>query len=184
VRVYKRFPLRLPPKRGNAWPLMKFASGAPALLLEHYAGRLEDHTPWSIGREVSHLFRGIVDLAEANAVLADGGFGWLRLVDNGIVHEPVEVERMPGLATMRAYHLIPAAASKARAVCRHMQARGYATAECIAVGDPREEMDTRAVVGAFWLVANARERGPTPEAEAGRLGDVRVASPPYGDGGS
>ena len=33
-------------------------SGAPALLLERYAGRLEYHTPWSRGREVSHLFRG------------------------------------------------------------------------------------------------------------------------------
>jgi hypothetical protein len=32
VRVYKRFPLQLPAKRGNAWPLMKFASGAPALI--------------------------------------------------------------------------------------------------------------------------------------------------------
>jgi hydroxymethylpyrimidine pyrophosphatase-like HAD family hydrolase len=38
-------------------------SGAPALLLEHFAGRLEYHTPWSIDREVSHLFRGAVDPA-------------------------------------------------------------------------------------------------------------------------
>src|SRR5579859_4615456 len=29
------------------------ASGAPGLLLERYGGRLEYHTPWSIGREVS-----------------------------------------------------------------------------------------------------------------------------------
>jgi hypothetical protein len=32
VRVYKRFKLQMPPKRGNAWPLMKFASGSPALV--------------------------------------------------------------------------------------------------------------------------------------------------------
>lgn len=32
VRVYKRFKLELPAKRGNAWPLMKFASGAPAMI--------------------------------------------------------------------------------------------------------------------------------------------------------
>ncbi|HWG45823.1 MAG TPA: VWA domain-containing protein [Gemmataceae bacterium] len=32
VSVYKRFKLQLPAKRGNAWPLMKFASGAPALV--------------------------------------------------------------------------------------------------------------------------------------------------------
>ncbi len=155
-------------------------SGAPTLLLERYAGRLEYHTPWSIGREVSHLFRGLVDLEEANAVLAKGGFGWLRLVDNGVVHE--QVERMPGLDIVRAYHLVPAGASKARAVSRHMQARGYRPDECIAVGDSREDMDTRAVVGAFWLVANALERDPTLEAEAGRLAGVRFASAPYGAG--
>ena len=45
------------------------ASGAPALLLEHFAGRLEPHTPWSALRDVSHLFRGDVGLAEAAAVL-------------------------------------------------------------------------------------------------------------------
>src|SRR5262249_23477500 len=59
-------------------------SGAPALLLDHFAGRLEYHTPWSIGREVSHLFRGAVDLAEAHEVLSRGGYAWLRLVDNGV----------------------------------------------------------------------------------------------------
>jgi hypothetical protein len=32
VSVYKRFKLQLPAKRGNAWPLMKFSSGAPALV--------------------------------------------------------------------------------------------------------------------------------------------------------
>ncbi len=45
------------------------ASGAPALLLEHYAGRLEYHEPWHLDRDVSHLFRGEVDAAEADALL-------------------------------------------------------------------------------------------------------------------
>ena len=61
------------------------ASGAPALLLERFAGRLEYHTPWSVGREVSHLFRGDVDLAEVEQVLASAGLEWLRLVDNGVL---------------------------------------------------------------------------------------------------
>ena len=69
---------------------------------------------------------------------------------------------------MHAYHLIPAVASKARAVARHMQARGYAREECIAVGDSREDMDAAAVVGAFWLVANALERDPGLAAEVSR----------------
>ena len=42
------------------------ASGAPKLLLETYAGRLEYHDPWHRGREVSHLFRGLVDAREVD----------------------------------------------------------------------------------------------------------------------
>jgi hydroxymethylpyrimidine pyrophosphatase-like HAD family hydrolase len=155
-------------------------SGAPKLLLERYHDRLEYHTPWSAGRDVSHLFRGLVDLDEACAWLAAQGFGWLRLVDNGIVHE--HAPEMPQLPFVRAYHLIPAAASKARSVARHMQARGYAPADCIAVGDSREDLDCAAVVGAFWLVANALESDPTLSEEIRPDANVRVASQPYGGG--
>jgi len=152
------------------------ASGAPALLLERYAGRLEYHTPWSRGREVSHLFRGSVDLDEVRSLLADAGLDWMRLVDNGVVR--AHAEQMPGLSTVHAYHLVPAGASKARAVARHMQARGYRQEDVIAVGDSREDMDARRVVGAFWLVANALERDPTLAASDG----VRVSSESYGAG--
>src|SRR5438270_8566251 len=38
------------------------ASGAPRLLLERFAGRLEYHTALSRGRRVAHLFRGLGDL--------------------------------------------------------------------------------------------------------------------------
>jgi hydroxymethylpyrimidine pyrophosphatase-like HAD family hydrolase len=155
-------------------------SGAPALLLDRFAGRLEYHTPWSARRDVSHLFRGAVDLHAVHAVLDAAGLGWLRLVDNGVIHEASE--QMEGLPVIHAYHLIPAGSSKARAVARHRQARGYGRADCIAVGDSREDMDAASVVGAFWLVANALERDPSLAAEiAGRSG-VRIASEPYGAG--
>src|SRR3954453_17650335 len=58
-------------------------SGAPALLLERYRGRLEYHSPWDTGRDVSHLFRGLVDVSETDRLLEDEGLGHLRLVDNG-----------------------------------------------------------------------------------------------------
>ena len=70
------------------------------------------------------------------------GFEWLRLVDNGVVR--AASEQMRGVAVVHAYHLIPAAASKARAVARHMQARGYQPEDCIAVGDSREDMEVAA----------------------------------------
>ena len=155
-------------------------SGAPALLLERFAGRLEYHTPWSVNRDVSHLFRGAVDLDSARDVLEGAGLGWLRLVDNGVVR--AASEQMEGLPVVHAYHLIPAGASKARAVARHMQNRGYAREDCIAVGDSREDMDAGSVVGRFWLVANALERDPDLASElAGRAG-VRVTNERYGAG--
>jgi hydroxymethylpyrimidine pyrophosphatase-like HAD family hydrolase len=156
------------------------ASGAPALLLDRFRGRLEYHTPWSIGREVSHLFRGAVDVAEAQNVLSDGGFDWLRLVDNGVVR--AADEQMAGFEVVHAYHLIPAAASKPRAVARHMRARGYAPADCIAAGDSREDVGVAHVVGAFWLVANALERDPLLLSELDGERHVRVAEASYGAG--
>jgi hydroxymethylpyrimidine pyrophosphatase-like HAD family hydrolase len=119
-------------------------TGAPALLLSRYEGRLEPHSPWHVGREVSHLFRGLIDVGEANDLLASEGHSGLRLVDNGEI----------GPAT-HTFHLIPAAASKARAVAAHMRARGYEREQCIAVGDSREDLDVAEVVGRFFLVANA-----------------------------
>jgi hydroxymethylpyrimidine pyrophosphatase-like HAD family hydrolase len=170
------------------------ASGAPELLLERYAGQLEYHTPWSRQRDVSHLFRGLVDLDEVHALFEEKGLGWLRMLDNGVVHEHMApltagqaeaaIERASGLRedlpTVRAYHLIPAAASKARAVARHMQARGYGPVDCIAVGDSREDLGAAEAVGTFWLVANALERDPSL---SGALGPrVRAASGAYGAG--
>jgi hydroxymethylpyrimidine pyrophosphatase-like HAD family hydrolase len=165
-------------ERGTIYEQIE-ASGAPALLLERYGDRLEYHTPWSVGRTVSHLFRGLVELDEVHAALAEAGLEWLRLVDNGVVHEHTGTL---GLPIVHAYHLIPAGASKARAVARHMQARTYGPPDCIAVGDSREDLEAATVVGTFWLVANGLERDPTLSRELhGRTG-VRVASESYGAG--
>ena len=166
-------------EEGNIYEQIE-RSGAPALLLERFPGRLEYHTPWSVGRDVSHLFRGAVDLSEVQGVLASAGYDWLRLVDNGIVR--AASEQMAGLPVIHAYHLIPAGASKARAVARHMQARAYTREDCIAVGDSREDMEAAAVVGAFWLVANALERDPDLAAEVARWPGARIASEAYGAG--
>jgi len=89
---------------------------------------------------------------------------------------------MPGLPVTRAYHLIPAGASKVRAVARHMQARGYAARECIAVGDSREDLEAAEAVSAFWFVANALEEDPGLASEVGRRPNVRVAAEAHGAG--
>jgi hypothetical protein len=154
-------------------------SGAPEVLLDRYAGRLEYHEPWHVDREVSHLFRGLVDPAEAEAVLVGEGIDGLRLVDNGTIQfHPT----LPDIEHPRAYHLIPAAASKAVAVATHMRARGYAQEDVIAAGDSREDMGAAVAVGTFWLMRNALERDPTLAEDIARHGNVRVAEARYGAG--
>jgi len=121
-------------------------SGAPRLLLDTYGPALQHHEPWHLDRFVSHLFRGGVDVAEANALLDWEGHDELRLIDNGASD-----------SGRRVYHLIPARASKANAVRLHLRARGYRPAECIAVGDSAEDMGVAPLVGRFFLVANSSD---------------------------
>jgi hydroxymethylpyrimidine pyrophosphatase-like HAD family hydrolase len=78
--------------------------------------------------------------------------------------------------------LIPAGASKARGVARHMQARGYAREDCIAVGDSREDMGAADAVDTFWLVANALERDPTLGDEVSGRAGLRITAEGYGAG--
>jgi hydroxymethylpyrimidine pyrophosphatase-like HAD family hydrolase len=155
-------------------------SGAPALLLEHYAGRLEHHEPWHTNREVSHLFRGLIDAGEADRLLADRGHANLRLLDNGVVHR-----RSPALAALphvRGYHLLPAGASKAGGVAFHMRARDYAPAQTFAVGDSREDLACAEHVDVFWLVANAIERDPSMREAIAGMDNVRVTEAGHGAG--
>jgi phosphoglycolate phosphatase len=155
-------------------------AGAPALLLDTYSGRLEYHEPWHLGREVSHLFRGLVDAFEADELLEANGMGNLRLVDNGVVHR--RSEALAALPQVRAYHLVPQGASKARAVAAHMQARQYAPEECLGVGDSREDLGVAEHVGTFWLVGNAVERDPTLREVIGDRPNVRIAEESFGAG--
>lgn len=132
-------------------------SGAPRLLLDHFAGRLEYHDPWHLDREISHLMRGTIDAREANLLLQQNGLAHLRLVDNGAIAPRPQFEGRP-----HAFHLIPAQASKTAAVQTHMRAREYAPEDCIAVGDSLEDMDVARVVRRFFLVANATATPTAP----------------------
>ena len=118
-------------------------AGAPELLERSFGDAIEPHAPWHLGRYVSHLYRGRLDLGEANALLEREGHGDLRLVDNGETEDGRSV-----------YHLIPAVASKAAGVELHMRARGYEPGQCIAVGDSLEDLGVAEVVGRFFMVAN------------------------------
>lgn len=155
-------------------------SGAPDLLLERYVGRLEYHEPWHVAREVSHLFRGLVDAGEVDELLVEHGHANLRLVDNGVLS--TRSSTLAALDHLRGYHLVPAGASKAAAVALHARMRGYARDQVFAVGDSREDMACAPHVGTFWLVANAVARDPSIRATMNSHDNVRVTGAGNGAG--
>jgi hydroxymethylpyrimidine pyrophosphatase-like HAD family hydrolase len=156
------------------------ASGAPDLLLERYAGRLEPHTPYSEGREVSHILRGRIDVDEARALLDEHGHDDLRLIDNGEAHH--RSPALAGIDGVRLYHLLPVGISKPNGVAAHARARGLRPAECVAVGDSGEDLSVADVVGTVWLVANAFEHDPTLRPALARHPNVRIAEAGHGAG--
>jgi hydroxymethylpyrimidine pyrophosphatase-like HAD family hydrolase len=153
------------------------ARGIPKALFAHFEGRLEYHSPWHTGRVLSHLFRGSIDVEEANRLLGERGDDDLRLLDNGAIHRG-----MAGIEVAHAYHLVPRGVSKARAVAAHARARGYVPAECIGVGDSVEDLEVAAAVGSFFVVANGPERDPGLRAAIGGRENVTVTEGRNGDG--
>jgi phosphoglycolate phosphatase len=166
-----------PDERGTPAEKM-LAAGIPDLLFDRFPSRLEWHHPWHHDRRLSHLFRGLVDVAEANAVLAQHGHEDLRFLDNGAIGR--RMEGLDGVA--HAYHLVPGGASKAKAVGFHMRARGYAAGECIAIGDSLEDLDAADLVGTFFVVANGPERDPGLREAIGARPNVTVTEGRNGDG--
>ncbi len=154
------------------------AAGIPDLLFERFPGRLEWHHPWHHDRRLSHLFRGLVDVAEANAMLAANGHADLRFLDNGAI-----VRGMEGIdGPAHAYHLVPGGASKAKAAAYHMRARGYVPEECIGIGDSLEDLDAADSVGRFFIVANGPERDPGLRDAIGGRPNVTVTEGRNGEG--
>jgi phosphoglycolate phosphatase len=152
--------------------------GIPKMLFEHFEGRLEYHAPWHHGRVLSHLFRGKVDVEEANALLAERGDGDLRLLDNGAIGRPMPTVE----GRTHAYHLVPRLVSKAAAVAAHARARGFHPADCIAVGDSVEDLEVASAVGRFYVVANGPERDEGLRAALPAWDNVTVTEGAMGDG--
>jgi 3-deoxy-D-manno-octulosonate 8-phosphate phosphatase KdsC-like HAD superfamily phosphatase len=163
--------------RGPSTPFGAIArSGAAALLLERFPGRLELHTPWSgEPREATVLLRGLVDPDQASEVLERAGLGWLELRDNGALRRPFPHLRLP---EVRAYHLLPRGVSKAAAVRTHLERRGLHPERAAAVGDAPTDLELREVVGSVVIVGGGPLEGPGPSpARPGRVISVDEPGP-------
>lgn len=132
---------------------------AVELLLESYPGRLEEHSPWNATRESSFLLRGEVDTAEVEDRLADAGFGWATLHDNGVI--PRRYETLTEVERTRAYHLLPRGVSKAAAVAADRAYRGIERGDCAMVGDAAADLEVRREVGRCFLTRNGLDKDPS-----------------------
>ncbi|MEQ9337032.1 MAG: HAD hydrolase family protein [Miltoncostaeaceae bacterium] len=129
------------------------ATGIPAALLERETGlRIHPAAQW--GREGGHVFAGRAG-PDAPAWVHDASGGTLRLADNGRIGEGIHT-----------FHLLPARASKRAAVARDVDARGLDAAECLAVGDSRQDLDMGRAVGTVAIVANGAAADPELAADA------------------
>jgi hydroxymethylpyrimidine pyrophosphatase-like HAD family hydrolase len=88
---------------------------------------------------------------EATAALDGAGYGWLEVLDNGVIRRTFPSLDVP---EVRAYHLVPRGVSKASAVRVHRELRGFPQEETAAVGDSLSDLMVASEVGSVFLVAN------------------------------
>lgn len=167
-----------------ASPYLEMArSGAGAYLMERFRGRLEPHTPWTrFGREATMLFRGLVDASEATSALAEAGYAWLRVQDNGRLRRT-----SPTLAVeqVRAYHLTPRGVDKASAVALYLRRRGIPRSRAVAIGDSPADLGIAREAAAVLMVADDADVDARGEASAGGgddVGNARRTTAGFGEG--
>ncbi len=152
--------------------------GSLDTLARAFPGRIEEHAPWHLNREATHVLRGNVPLAEAQNALDTLGLP-VRIVDNGIIHPPAHGLR--DAAEVHAYHLIPDGVQKSDAIARDLERRGLAHTNALAIGDSATDVEMADAVALGVLVANALDDASVVEAAASR-DNVAVTNGRRGEG--
>jgi hydroxymethylpyrimidine pyrophosphatase-like HAD family hydrolase len=134
-------------------------TGTIDLLLSTYAGRLELHEPWTAWRDCTQIFRGLVDVAEADALLERQGHGWAALVDNGLLSGPQPALGL-GAREAHVYHLVPRGTTKGSAVALDRERRGFTLESCLAIGDATADLEIAPHVAVLAIVRDAAEQDP------------------------
>ena len=155
-------------------------SGAPALLLEHYAGRLEYHDPWHESREISHLFRGRRRRRRGRRAAARARPRRTCASSTTACSPP-----LAALADLDAAARLPPDPGRrlegGRGRAAHARARAARARTRSRSATRARTSPSPAVVGTFWLVANGLERDPTLRRGAARRTPT-CASPRQGHG--
>ncbi|MDQ6650405.1 MAG: HAD hydrolase family protein [Actinomycetota bacterium] len=171
----------MPPSMAAAPAAAIEETGVVVRLFERYPGRLEYHAPWHLGHEADVMLRGNVDAADAARWLADEGFGWLVLSDNGVLPMTRPTGLDPAALPAHVYHLMPAGLSKGLGVARDLARRGLSSEQAVAIGDSASDLEMAPFVGRLWVTANGA-RQPHMPALMAALDNVVTADEAVGPG--
>lgn len=142
------------------------ATGVVGRLLERHAGFLEYHSPWHLGHATDVMLRGRVDVALVEAELAEEGFGWLRLRDNGVLPPRRPTSLHADAMPAHVYHLMPDGLDKGLGVARDLARRGLSREQAVAIGDSASDLEMAPYVDQLWLTANGARNPHMPELAA------------------
>ena len=151
--------------------------GAVALLVERFPGLVEYHDPWHLDREVTHMLRGNLPMAEAQAVLDTLPLP-VTIVDNGIIHPP---RHHLTCTEIHAIHLVPTGTSKDRAIAQYLADRGASRDEALSIGDSAADVAMAEATGLMVCVRNGLE-DPYLIARAHGRADVCATRATFGSG--
>lgn len=181
IRVYERGQ-EIELRRGGApdGRLHDVLQPAARALVAHFAGRLEAHDPWNEGREMSFLLRGAVDTGDARAWLDAHDLAWAELIDNGVI--PRTYPGLPGVETVRAYHLASRGVSKREAIRADQQRREIEPGECAMVGDSLADLACHTEVARCFIVANAIAKDPSMASAVASAPNAEVTSRGHTEG--
>ncbi|MDP2181031.1 MAG: HAD hydrolase family protein [Actinomycetota bacterium] len=152
--------------------------GALAALRREFPGLIENHDPYHLNREATHVLRGHLDREHAQRVL-DGLDLPVEILDNGIIHPSRTT--LSGVDEVHAYHLIPAGVTKRDAVAADRARRGLAQADAWSIGDSASDVLMAKETAIGVLVANALDDVRVLEA-ARSLDNVFATRGHRGDG--
>lgn len=151
--------------------------GAVDLLRERFPGLIEYHDPWHLDREVTHVLRGNVPIAEAQAALDELPLP-VHIIDNGIIHPR---HHTLICSEIHAIHLVPAGTSKQRAIAADLAEKGLGRETALSIGDSAADVAMAEVTGLMVCVRNGLD-DPTLLARARGRAGVAATRATYGSG--
>jgi hydroxymethylpyrimidine pyrophosphatase-like HAD family hydrolase len=123
-------------------------------LFAAHRGLLEWHEPWHATHTTDAMLRGRVEPLAVDAWLAERGWGWLTLKDNGAIPETSRMTLTAEALPPRVYHLMPRGISKGAAIAWDLARRGLSPEDAVAVGDSVSDLEMAPAVGRLWVTAN------------------------------